>query len=71
MPAWRRLAQFARPEAGRLGSATVLLLASSAVTMSVPFGIGTLLDTIASDPEPQERLWQLGLVLSGAFCVGL
>ena len=45
-----RLIKIARPELGTLGWAFLFLLISSAVSMSVPFSIGKILD-IATQPE--------------------
>ncbi|KAF2675787.1 hypothetical protein K458DRAFT_447859 [Lentithecium fluviatile CBS 122367] len=50
-----RLIKIARPEAKTLSVAFVFLLMSSAVSMSVPFSIGKILD-IATQPEGSKEL---------------
>jgi putative ABC transport system ATP-binding protein len=50
-----RLIKIARPEAKTLSVAFVFLLVSSAVSMSVPFSIGKILD-IATQPEGSKEL---------------
>ncbi|KAK7192135.1 multidrug-resistance transporter mdr2 [Paraphaeosphaeria sporulosa] len=50
-----RLIKIASPEAKSLGFAFVFLLLSSAVSMSVPFSIGKILD-IATQPEGSKEL---------------
>lgn len=50
-----RLIKIASPEAKSLGWAFVFLLMSSAVSMSVPFSIGKILD-IATQPEGSKEL---------------
>lgn len=59
-----RLIRIARPEMRILGLAFVLLLISSAITMSIPFSIGKILDVATGDnfngatgsENPKERL---------------
>ncbi|PSN59098.1 hypothetical protein BS50DRAFT_509128 [Corynespora cassiicola Philippines] len=50
-----RLIKIARPEMGTLSWAFLFLLLSSAVSMSVPFSIGKILD-IATQPEGSKEL---------------
>ncbi|KAK2740645.1 ATP-binding cassette permease mdl1 [Myotisia sp. PD_48] len=57
-----RLIKIARPEAKVLGGAFVLLLASSSVTMSIPFSIGKILD-IATGSNPNALSDMFGLSL--------
>jgi putative ABC transport system ATP-binding protein len=63
-----RLIKIARPEVRWLGAAFVLLLISSAVTMSVPFTVGRVLDLATKGPTEEVRLF--GFTLT-QFFVGL
>jgi len=54
-----RLLKIARPEARWLGLAFLFLLISSAITMSIPFSIGRILDLATKDPSEGSKL--LGL----------
>ncbi|KAF2646527.1 hypothetical protein P280DRAFT_387788 [Massarina eburnea CBS 473.64] len=63
-----RLIKIARPEAKALSLAFVFLLMSSAVSMSVPFSIGKILD-IATQPEGSKELL-FGLDIT-TFYIGL
>jgi len=78
----RRLLSLAVPEKYRLAAALGLLAISSAVTMSVPFALGKVIDIIydldqlkESDQEKQkqtirDRLQTVCLGLTGVFIVG-
>ncbi|KAM7208799.1 P-loop containing nucleoside triphosphate hydrolase protein [Naviculisporaceae sp. PSN 640] len=63
-----RLIKIARPEVKWLGAAFVLLLISSAVTMSIPFSVGRILDLSTRADADQVRLF--GLTLT-QFFIGL
>lgn len=63
-----RLLKIARPEAKTLSWAFVFLLMSSAVSMSIPFSIGKILD-IATQPEGSKELL-FGLDIT-TFYIGL
>ncbi|CAI6340739.1 unnamed protein product [Periconia digitata] len=63
-----RLIKIARPEAKTLSWAFVFLLMSSAVSMSIPFSIGKILD-IATQPEGSKELL-FGLDIT-TFYIGL
>lgn len=54
-----RLIKIARPEAKWLGLAFGFLLISSAITMSVPFSIGKILDLATKDPSEGATLFGL------------
>lgn len=56
-----RLIKIARPEAKWLGLAFVFLLTSSAITMSIPFSIGKILDLATKDPAEGATLFGLGI----------
>ncbi|EON65680.1 hypothetical protein W97_04919 [Coniosporium apollinis CBS 100218] len=69
-----RLIKIARPEAKTLSIALVFLLISSAVSMSIPFSIGRILD-IATNPESKTMLFGLDiktfyLALGGVLILG-
>ncbi|KAL7276458.1 ATP-binding cassette permease mdl1 [Rhizina undulata] len=69
-----RLLAIAKPEAKWLGVAFVLLLVSSAITMSIPFSIGKILD-IATKSGDDGTLFGLALpqfymALAGVLCIG-
>jgi len=78
----RRLLTLAVPEKYRLAAAMGLLFISSAVTMSVPFALGKIIDIIynldqlkTSDQDSQkiaikERLQKVCLGLTGVFVLG-
>jgi len=78
----RRLLSLAVPEKYRLAAAMGLLIISSAVTMSVPFALGKIIDIIynldqlkSSDQECQkiaikDRLQKVCLGLTGVFVLG-
>ncbi|KAF9012587.1 ATP-binding cassette transporter [Cyathus striatus] len=70
---FRKIAALARPERKPLAIAIVLLLLSSAVSMSVPFTIGKLIDFF-STPNPQIplglSLWQASALLVLLFTAG-
>eukprot|EP00096_Caligus_rogercresseyi_P011633 TRINITY_DN4643_c0_g1_i2.p1 TRINITY_DN4643_c0_g1~~TRINITY_DN4643_c0_g1_i2.p1 ORF type:complete len:414 (+),score=52.51 TRINITY_DN4643_c0_g1_i2:51-1292(+) len=54
---WKRLFSFARPERKSIGGAVGLLFISSGVTMSVPYAIGKIIDTIyeLGDKDEEKR----------------
>jgi ATP-binding cassette subfamily B protein len=62
------LYSLARPEAGRLVAATVMLLASSSLTLAYPLVIGRLVDVIAEGDAP-GTLDQAVLLLLGLFAL--
>ena len=70
-----RLIKIARPEAKVLGCAFVFLLVSSAITMSVPFSIGKILDIATKSEDGTDQLFGLDLstfyiALAGILAVG-
>jgi len=69
-----RLLSLAHPERWRIGGAVGLLLISSAVSISVPFFIGKLMDIIFSDPQSNEemlkRLKEMCFLLGFVFAAG-
>ncbi|XP_060068390.1 ATP-binding cassette sub-family B member 10, mitochondrial-like [Ylistrum balloti] len=70
-----RLLSLAKPEKWRLAAALALLMVSSAVTMSVPFCIGKVIDIIYTELVDQgdkmkERLQQICSILVVIFIVG-
>ncbi|MCJ1473114.1 ATP-binding cassette permease mdl1 [Lambiella insularis] len=69
-----RLIKIAKPEAGVLGYAFVFLLVSSAISMSIPFSIGRILD-IATKPDSGNLIFGLDMstfyvALGGVLLVG-
>lgn len=56
-----RLIKIARPEVKALSVAVVLLLISSAVTMSIPFSVGRILDLSTQGSADEVRLFGLTL----------
>ena len=69
---FRRLLGLAKVHKLKLSGAMILLLISSAVTMSVPFFIGKLIDFIQSGDSNtiKERLKSVSLIMLGVFFVG-
>lgn len=69
-----RILQLARPERWRLAAAVSFLAVSSAVTMSAPFLLGKVIDTIyttGTDTETMTAsLTSLCIVLTGVFLCG-
>ena len=70
-----RLIKIARPEAKILGAAFVFLLVSSAITMSVPFSIGKILDIATKSESGTDQLFGLDLstfylALAGILAIG-
>ena len=70
-----RLIKIARPEAGVLGIAFVLLLISSSISMSIPFSIGKILDIATKADGTGDQLFGLDLntfylALGGVLAVG-
>lgn len=70
----KRILRLAHPERGRLAAAIGFLTVSSAVTMSAPFFLGRVIDTIyasASDAETMAAsLTSLCIMLAGVFLCG-
>lgn len=70
-----RLIKIAKPEAKILGYAFVFLLVSSAITMSIPFSIGKILDIATKSEDGTDQLFGLDLstfyiALGGILAVG-
>ncbi|KAL0983813.1 hypothetical protein UPYG_G00133090 [Umbra pygmaea] len=68
----KRLLKLAHPERLRLSAAVGFLIVSSAVTMSAPFFLGQVIDTIYSNPSEDfsASLTSLCIMLSGVFLCG-
>lgn len=70
----QRLLQFAKPERWNIAGGIGCLMISSAITMSVPFGLGKILDVIYSTSAEtgvaKEKLDQFCLLLAGIFLLG-
>ncbi|XP_036403093.1 ATP-binding cassette sub-family B member 10, mitochondrial [Megalops cyprinoides] len=68
----KRLLKLAHPERWRLAAAVGCLVVSSTVTMSAPFFLGKVIDTIYthSAPDFSNALSSLCAVLSGVFLCG-
>ncbi|MFT7805643.1 ATP-binding cassette sub-family B member 10, mitochondrial [Arapaima gigas] len=68
----RRLIELARPQRWRLTAAVCFLVVSSTVTMSAPFFLGKVIDTIYMTPGDNFKasLTSLCTVLSGVFLIG-
>ncbi|XP_058446116.1 ATP-binding cassette sub-family B member 10, mitochondrial [Malaya genurostris] len=70
----KRLLEFAKPERWNIAGGISCLLISSAITMSVPFGLGKILDVIYSSSAEsglaKEKLDQFCLLLAGIFLLG-
>uniref|UniRef100_A0A6Q2WU35 ATP-binding cassette sub-family B member 10, mitochondrial n=1 Tax=Esox lucius TaxID=8010 RepID=A0A6Q2WU35_ESOLU len=68
----KRILQLAHPERLRLSAAVGFLVVSSAVTMSAPFFLGQVIDTIYtnSSEDFSASLTSLCLMLSGVFLCG-
>lgn len=66
----KSLIALAVPEKWRLFGAITFLIVSSAVTMSVPFCLGKLVDVINEKKDMERNLNQLCIVLFGVFFVG-
>ncbi|KAK6341194.1 ATP-binding cassette permease mdl1 [Orbilia brochopaga] len=69
-----RLLKIARPEAKWLGAAFLCLLVSSAISMSIPFSIGKILDAATASGEEGTLFGlpmnQFYMALAGVLCVG-
>ncbi|KAI9736979.1 MAG: ATP-binding cassette permease mdl1 [Cirrosporium novae-zelandiae] len=70
-----RLIKIARPEAKSLGLACVFLLVSSAITMSIPFSIGRIMDVATKSAEDGAVLFGMDIktfyfALAGVLAVG-
>ncbi|XP_055636646.1 ATP-binding cassette sub-family B member 10, mitochondrial [Toxorhynchites rutilus septentrionalis] len=70
----KRLLEFAKPERWSIAGGVGCLILSSAITMSVPFGLGKILDVIYSSSVEaglaKEKLDQFCLLLAGVFALG-
>lgn len=68
----RRIMSLAHPERWRLSAAISFLVVSSAVTMSAPFFLGKVIDTIytSSTEDFTASLTSLCMMLSGVFLAG-
>ncbi|KAK7511715.1 P-loop containing nucleoside triphosphate hydrolase protein [Phyllosticta citriasiana] len=66
-----RLVKIAGPEAKTLGMAFVFLLISSAVTMSIPFSIGKIIDIATSAEGNKELLFGLDVTTFYAALAGV
>ncbi len=68
----RRLISLAKPEKYKIAFGMLLLVISSTVTMSVPFGIGKLIDFIQTgDRETmQDNLKKVTMIMSVVFLLG-
>ncbi|XP_055609573.1 ATP-binding cassette sub-family B member 10, mitochondrial [Uranotaenia lowii] len=70
----KRLLDFAKPERWNIAGGIGCLVISSAITMSVPFGLGKILDVIYSTSGEagiaKEKLDQFCLLLGGIFLLG-
>lgn len=67
---FRRLLKLAKPERLVIGASVACLCVSSAVTMSVPYCIGKILDIIFTDSFLAEKLSTFCLAMVGVFVVG-
>lgn len=67
---FRRLLALAHPERYVIGASVACLCVSSAVTMSVPYCIGKILDIIFTDSFMAEKLSAFCLGMVGVFVVG-
>lgn len=66
----RRLLSLAKPEKWTLLASIGCLVISSAITMTVPFAIGRVLDIIFTEAFSKERLTNFCLTLFGVFVIG-
>lgn len=67
---FRRLLALAHPERLVIGASVACLCVSSAVTMSVPYCIGKILDIIFTDSFLAEKLTTFCLGMVGVFVIG-
>lgn len=67
---FRRLLSLAHPERLVIGASVVCLCVSSAVTMSVPYCIGKILDIIFTDSFMAEKLSTFCMAMVAVFVVG-
>lgn len=65
-----RLIQLARPEKWTVGASVVCLIVSSVITMSVPYGIGKIMDIIFTETFVAEKLTGFCMLMVGVFVVG-
>ncbi|XP_053358447.1 ATP-binding cassette sub-family B member 10, mitochondrial [Clarias gariepinus] len=68
----KKLLQLARPERWRLSAAVSFLVISSAVTMSAPFFLGKVIDTVYTNSQADftSSLTSLCIMLAGVFLCG-
>lgn len=66
----RRLLSLAKPEKWVLLASIGCLVISSAITMTVPFAVGRVLDIIFTEAFSKERLTNFCLTLLGVFIIG-
>lgn len=66
--------ELARSQKWTIAAAVSCLCVSSTITMSVPFGLGKILDLIYTSSEEstlaKEKLYSFCLILSGVFLLG-
>ncbi|XP_053477581.1 ATP-binding cassette sub-family B member 10, mitochondrial isoform X2 [Ictalurus furcatus] len=69
---FKKLLQLAHPERWRLSAAVSFLVVSSAVTMSAPFFLGKVIDTVYSNSSEEftSSLTSLCIMLAGVFLCG-
>lgn len=69
---FKKLLQLAHPERWRLSAAVSFLVVSSAVTMSAPFFLGKVIDTVYSNSSAEftSSLTSLCIMLAGVFLCG-
>ncbi|KAB5581598.1 hypothetical protein PHYPO_G00177630 [Pangasianodon hypophthalmus] len=69
---FKKLLQLAHPERWRLSAAVSFLVVSSAVTMSAPFFLGKVIDTVYSNSSADfsASLTSLCIMLAGVFLCG-
>lgn len=65
-----RLIQLAQPEKWTIGASVICLVISSVITMSVPYGIGKIMDIIFTESFVAEKLSNFCLFMVGIFVVG-
>lgn len=66
----QRLFALAKPEKWVLLASVGCLFVSSAITMTVPFAVGRVLDIIFTETFSKENLTNFCLILSGVFLIG-
>lgn len=60
----------ARSEKWIIGASVVCLVISSAITMSVPYGIGKILDIVFTENFVAEKLTSFCIIMLGVFVIG-